>query len=291
MYGACFVVIRAALAYAPPLLLAGLRASLAGAALLALAAVAGRPLLRLGVGWGSVAALALTSTSVGFGTMFVSQVWATASLASVLGNLQPLFVTALAVPLLGERLGRRNVAALGLGIAGVTLAIGPSAAFGVGPALALASSVSLAGGNLILKRLGDGPDLLALSAWQLVLGALPLLAASAVAERGSQVDLGPDLALVLALLALPGTALPYLAWNWAVRRHEVGRLTTFLFLAPAFGVLLSAVALGDRLPEAGLLGVALVLAAAFLALGGEARTVSAVRPPMPPASAGPGSYR
>ncbi|HZC29938.1 MAG TPA: DMT family transporter, partial [Gaiellaceae bacterium] len=125
-YGACFIAIRAGLAYAPPLAYAGLRALLAGSALLAFAAASRRPLFRIGVPWTALAGVALTSTTLGLGTMFASQPSAGAGIAAVLANLQPLFVVAFAAVYLGERLSRAKVGALALGSAGVILLISPT---------------------------------------------------------------------------------------------------------------------------------------------------------------------
>ncbi len=121
IYAVCFVAIKAGLAFAPPLLFAGLRAEIAGVVLLALVVFLRRPVLPAISGWPGLVALALTSTSLGFAAMFLSPGRIGAGIASVLGNVQPLFVLVLAAAFLGEALTRAKVVALGLGLAGVTL--------------------------------------------------------------------------------------------------------------------------------------------------------------------------
>lgn len=263
-YGACFVAIRAGLQYAPPFAYAGLRAVIAGAALLAFGAVARQPLVATGVSWPALGLIALTSTTLGFGTMFASQPWVGAGIAAVLANLQPLFVVALAVVFFGERLRRTKVAALALGTLGVTFLVSPSLDRETGALLALASSASLAAGNLLLKRLGEPPRVVAFSAWQLVAGALPLLALSAFVEREARFDWTPRFLWTLGLLALAGTALPYLIWNWLIRTDEVGALSIYLFLTPVFGVVLASAIYGERLSASAWLGLTLTLIAAAL---------------------------
>ncbi|MBI2773662.1 MAG: DMT family transporter [Chloroflexi bacterium] len=264
VYGACFVAIRAGLEYAPPFAFAAARALGGGVTLLALAGVAGQPLLGTGVRWPALLAVALTSTTLGFGTMFSSQLWSGAGLASVAGNLQPLFVVALALVFLGEPLTRAKALALAVGSAGVALVVSPALTTEAGVLLALASSATLAVGNVLLKRLGDAPRVVVFSAWQLILGGLPLLALSAVLERGAPLDWSLELVALVALLALPGAALPYAAWNWLVRRGDVGSLSVFLFLTPVAGVVLAGVAYGERLSGASVLGLALTVLAALL---------------------------
>jgi drug/metabolite transporter (DMT)-like permease len=192
------VAIKAGLAYAPPHYYGGLRALIGGAALLPVLVVLREPLLSGRRHWPWVLALALISTSVAFGAMFLSPTRTEAGIASVLGNTQPLFAVVLAALFLGERVTTGKLVALRSGIAGVTLISyasfsgpgGPGGpgepdAYGVaGAVLALAAAGAAAGGSVTLKRMGAGCPLLTVAAWQLVVGSLPLLAASSVLEAG-----------------------------------------------------------------------------------------------------------
>ncbi|MBI4345813.1 MAG: EamA family transporter [Elusimicrobia bacterium] len=273
------MAIAAGLAYAPPFAYAGLRAAVGGAALLALAAALRQPLLRTGVGWPALVLVALASTTLGFGTMFASQLWSGAGIASVLGNLQPLVVVALAAAFVGERLTRAKAAALAVGVAGVVLVASPVVEAEAGGLLALASSVSLAAGNLLLKRLGQAPRIVVFSAWQLLIGGLPLIALSVLFERNATIAWGPELIGLVAFLALPGAALPYAAWNWLVPRDEVGRLAIFLFLTPVSGVILAGMVYGERRSASAVLGLALILfAAALMVRSGDGQRAARVSP-------------
>jgi drug/metabolite transporter (DMT)-like permease len=91
-------------------------------------------------------AIAATSTTIGFGAMFLSPRRTGAGIASVLGNTQPLFVLAFAAFFLGERVGRGKLVALLLGLAGVTLISYP--------ALAGADAYGISGAVLALGRQG-----------------------------------------------------------------------------------------------------------------------------------------
>ena len=101
IYAVCFVVIKAGLAYVPPLYYGGLRALIGGAALLPVLVVLREPVLpeRRHCPW--VLALALISYSVAFGAMFLSPTRTEAGIASVLGSTQPLFAVVLAALFLG----------------------------------------------------------------------------------------------------------------------------------------------------------------------------------------------
>lgn len=279
IYAACYAAIKAQLAFGPPLLLAGLRALVGGLVLLGALALFRRT-LQPGSGssrW--IGALALTTTTLAFGAMFLSPGRTGAGIASVLGNLQPLMVLALAAPLLGERFTRRKGLALGLGASGVLLIssaalVGPDAYGLSGAFLALSASGGLAAGAILAKRMGPQPHLLALTAWQLLLGALPLLVGSVIVEQGASVAWTAESLGLLLFLAVPGTALPTPLWYWLVQRGDVGELSLILYLVPVFGLGLAIVMFGEATTPVEMLGAAFMVAAVLaVALPGpSART-------------------
>jgi len=265
IYAVCFVLIKAGLAFAPPLIFGGLRALIGGGALIVLLLVLRRPLLPPRESWSGVVALALTATTVGFGAMFLSPGRTGAGIASVLGNAQPLLVVTLAAAVLGEPMTRGKWLTLALGMTGVTLIawqalVGPGADGISGAALALTASAGAAVGSVIFKRMRVTTGLLAITAWQLILGSLPLLAASALTERSLPVAWSLAFVGQLSFLALAGTSFVNAAWYWLVQRGEVSRLAVYLFLVPVFGLGMAALALGERLSAWESMGSALIVA-------------------------------
>lgn len=296
IYAACFAAIKAGLDNAPPLLFAGLRVLIAGAALLAVQAALRRPLIpdREDRRW--LPALTLTGIVAAYGAMFLSPGRTGASIASVLGNTQPLIAIMLAAAFLGERVTRRRLSVLALGLAGVTLVAmgalaGPNA-YGIdGPALALAASAGAAAGSVIVKRMGTRSDVLVLAAWQLIGGGLVLLAAAAVFERDAAVTWTPRFAGLLLFLALPGTAVAIPAWYWLVQRESVGRLTLSLFLVPVFGLAIGVLLLDETVSRLAIAGAALTIVAVGVAgresSGGADAVAPAARELLTSASAPP----
>jgi drug/metabolite transporter (DMT)-like permease len=71
----------------------------------------------------------------------------------VIAFAAPIFVTALSGPLLGEKVGWRRWSAVGVGFAGVIVAVRPDSAVGIGTALILASAVAYALTLLTLRPL------------------------------------------------------------------------------------------------------------------------------------------
>ena len=252
IYAFCFVAIKAGLAYAPPLLFAGLRVLIGGVVLFILAFFLRQPLLPPRRDWAGIVALALTATTLAFGAMFLSPGRTGAGIASVLGNTQPLMVVVLAALFLGERMTARKWATLAFGFMGVSLIagralVGPDAYGIAGAMLALAASLGAGIGNIIFKRLAIEGNLLVITAWQLVLGSLPLLVLTALFEQDGRVIWNAEFVGLLLFLALIGTALANAVWYWLLQREEAGRLTMFLFLVPVLGLGIAALAFGERI--------------------------------------------
>lgn len=271
LYAICFVAIRIGLSYAPPLAFAALRVFLAGALLLALAWWRGQPFWIPRRFWPALLLLTLSSGVIGYGTMFLSPGRAGAGIASVLGNTQPLVVIILATMFLRERLTWHKAVALAAGILGVVLisaaAIESASAAGfVGSLLALASAVAFGASTIIVARLSQGAPVLAITAWQFLLASIPLAVLSLLMEQQTTQIWNPVFLVIVAVLALFGTALTTAVWYWLVQRDDAGRLSLFLFLVPVLGVGLATLTLGEQIGLREGIGITLTLSGVLLSL-------------------------
>lgn len=242
VYSLCYVAIKAGLEYAPPLTFAGLRAAIAGVILALVASVRSGALLPPRRLWAGVVALGLLGTTVGYGAMFMAPGRSGAGISSVLGNTGSLFLVVLGWLFLSEPLSRRKLEALGLGAIGVTLIAYPAVTDPTlaGPTAALfplAAALALAGSAVILKRIDARDSLGHVAAWQLLLGAAPLLVLSFRLEAGSEIQWTPAFGGLLAFLAIVGTAAATWVWYWLVQREDVGRLGVFMFSVPLLGLI------------------------------------------------------
>ncbi len=283
VYAACFVLIKLGLADATPLRFAGWRALLAGGTLLIVLAVSGKPLLppRRLRRWVPVLGAVLT---LQYAAMFLSPGRAGAGLSSVLANTGPILLVLLAPLMLRERITRVTAAAVLLGSTGVALIAWPrsgaASAIGIiGILIPLASAFSSATETALFKKLDAGDALLSVAAWQLTLGALPLLALAPWLEPG-QITWTPAFIAALAFLAVPGTAFALALWYWLVQREPVGRLAGFMFLVPIAGLALAWVFFGETVSGLQAAGVAITLLGILLALGIRplTRPHAAIRP-------------
>lgn len=260
----CFVAIKTGLAYAPPLAFGGLRALIGGAALLAAALVTRRPVLPPTSMRHWIPAIALTGTTFTFGAMFLSPMFTGAGVASVLANMQPLFVIVLAGLFLRERMTRGKWITLGMGLAGAALfsaqALLTPGSDAAGAALSSLTSLGAATATVLFKLSGARDSVVTITGWSLMLGSAPLLLASAIAERDAAVILNAPFVATLLFLALAGTALTNVVWYGLVQRNDAGRMALFLFLIPVFGLAVAAVALGEPIWWQEGAGAALIVA-------------------------------
>jgi probable blue pigment (indigoidine) exporter len=263
-WGACFVAIRWGLRDAPVLWFAALRAVIAGAALLALARVQRRPTPRGRRSWTLIAALGLVNVTIAFAAMFAGVAGLATGVAAVLANAQPLLILLPASWLYGEEVTLRTSVALAVGFVGLLVVALPGGG-GRGAYLSLLAAAAITGGTLLARRLGD-MDILVVSAWHFLIGGGALVVLAAAAEGVPRVAWTPRFVLVLAFLALIGSAATFVAWFTEARRSRLDILSGWTLLTPVVGIGLAAVMLGERPTGWSAVGLSAVLVALWLIL-------------------------
>lgn len=106
------------------------------------------------------------------------------------------------------------------------------------------SQISSALSSSLIKRYSARFDVVTLSGWQFALGGLLLIAAG-LAGGGRIPAPSTPLAFVLLLYMALISAVAYTVWGILLQHNPVSRVTIFNFMTPLFGVLLSAVFLGE----------------------------------------------
>lgn len=151
-----------------------------------------------------------------------------------------------------ERLTARKVLGCAIGFAGVVLVnvAGEGGGFSftlAGEGMVLASTVAAATSSNLAKRFSAEHDPVLLSGWQFVLGgAVMLVVGLALGGRVAPADAASPLP-ALALLTYLGfiSAAAYSLWSLVLAANPVSRVAVFGFMNPVFGVLLSAILLGE----------------------------------------------
>jgi drug/metabolite transporter (DMT)-like permease len=176
----------------------------------------------------------------------------------------PLWATLLGAVLLGERLSIRKIGALLCGLAGLGLLALPAGdAFAqspVGLALMLSAAIGWAAGTVAVKAMRFEMSAVALTAWQLAVGGVPVLVGMLVFEGGGAGFAGLVYAATVPMI--------FCHWAW-YRVLEIlpASLASIGTLAvPVVGVLSSALLLGEAFGWTEIAAMACVVAALALAL-------------------------
>jgi drug/metabolite transporter (DMT)-like permease len=194
-----------------------------------------------------------------------------AGIATVLGNLQVVFVTVAAWALLGERPSARFVSVLPIVLTGVVLITGvfEADAYGADPVLGvifgLGTSLAYAVA-LLLLRAGAGESRRGSAAlFDFTLAAA--LVSAALGPVSGGFDLMPNWPAHgwLILLALVAQALGWLLISYALPRLRAAMTALLLLFQPVGAMLLAAAVLAERPSTLQLAGCGLVLAGVLLA--------------------------
>jgi drug/metabolite transporter (DMT)-like permease len=202
--------------------------------------------------------------------------------AALVITLNPVMTLLLAVWLFKERLNLIIGAGMVLAVLGAVVVIShgqPQAllhgAVGVGELLILGCVVCWVLYTLIGRWMLTGVDALSTTAVTSTIGAVLLLIASLIVE-GSQglvaaVHTDATAWTALLFLAFGATALAY-AWYFdGVKALGAGAASGYITLVPLFGVLISALLLGERIDTPMLLGGVMAIAGTAIMTWGRAR--------------------
>lgn len=235
------------------LLFAGVRFSLAGLMLLALAAATGRRMVVPRRDLGGIALLGLISTTAQYVFYYIGIAHSTGVKVSIVTSTSTFFSVLLAHLLfvndrltarraIGCIIGFAGVIAVNLGAGGFDLSV---SILGEGFIIIAALLFSIAG--IYGKQLSQRMDVLVMTGGQLLAGGL-VLAALGLATGGQFTRFGWEAALLIVYLALL-SASAFALWSLLLKHNPVGVVAIFNCLIPIFGVLLSGLFLGESVLE------------------------------------------
>jgi probable blue pigment (indigoidine) exporter len=221
--------------------------------------------------WWRLIWAALLNVSAWMGLTTVSLLWLNAGEAATLAYTMPVWTALLAWPILSERLVPRRIAALVLGIGGIAILVGGNGlsidvAKLPGVVIVLTAAMLFALGTVLSKRWRIDMAPIAATAWQVGIGCIPLLGASAILEHPHLFEMPWFGWAALSYTAVVSLGICYLTWFAALRRVEAGTAAIGMLLTPIVGVMASAVALGEPLQFPQLASLALVIAGVTLAV-------------------------
>jgi drug/metabolite transporter (DMT)-like permease len=274
-WGATWPAMKLALREIPPWTFRSLCLAIGGLGLLAIIRVGGQR-LRIPQGErGALAAVTLFNVTAWHLLSAYGLTMIEATRGVIIAYTMPLWTVLLARMVLGEPLVAERLLALALGLSGLAVLLGPDLyavwATPTGALMMLGAALSWAVGTVLTKRRRWTLSTASLTAWQLVLGGIPVVAGALLLEPSPSLHRAGWAALAgTAYAALVGVIFCHYTWFLLLGRLPAGLAALMTLGIPIVGVLTSAAALGERIGPTELSALVLVVAALAVLLFGPA---------------------
>jgi drug/metabolite transporter (DMT)-like permease len=269
-WGYNWVMMKVGLRDCDPFTFAVIRNFLGALALIAVVAIRGGSLRPKIFWWTALFGVFQTS-------LFALPVWAiylgSAGRASVLTYTMPFWLLMMAWPILGERIRGLQWVAVALALAGLVFILGPWNLRNVWASLlALGGGLAWAIGSLLFKlvRKRHQIELLPFTAWQALLGTLPLVVVAVLVDKEGPTWTG-SLIGALVYNVIPGSAVAWLLWMYILQNLPAGVAGISSLAVPVVGVLAAWLQLGERPLPLEAVGMGLIVLALAVLTARELR--------------------
>ncbi|HZU69171.1 MAG TPA: EamA family transporter [Ktedonobacteraceae bacterium] len=281
VWGSFPVAAKIGVEHAPPLLLSGVRFSLAFCIMASIVLIQRK---KLAITWRQhlqVCIISLLMVGIPGSIFFAAAPYAPVGVLTVMWSTTPIFTSLFTLRDAGEVHGWKLVSSLAIGLLGVLIVLLGRLPFLPAPSgsaqLFASSGPALAGelavlGSAVIYGLGiraakhSSPDIpvLVLTTWQVFYSGAFLLIMSLLFERGYPLD--PTLATLGALLylAIFCSCISFFLTFWLIRHIGAIRTAYGDFIIPGVTLVLSYFLLGESLTPAKIIGLALVILGVIL---------------------------
>lgn len=271
LWGTTYLGIRITLETMPPLLMAGIRWSAAGAIILGVLAARGARIPGPAE-WPALIVLGILLLGLGNGFVVLAELTIPSGLAAVLVAAVPFWMVAverLMSP--ADRISGRKMLGLIIGFGGIVLLVWPELQIGAGRGFLLgvgATQIACLGwavGSSYSRRRGAHENVLAVAALQMLFGGLVLAASGLVLGEWASFAYNSRTIGALIYLIFAGAIAGFSAYAYALKHLPVATVSLYAYINPIIAVVLGTLVLGEplspRLAAAGavvLAGMALV---------------------------------
>ncbi|WP_410512764.1 DMT family transporter [Paenibacillus sp. BR2-3] len=266
VWGINWPISKIALAYAPPILFAGLR-TIIGGILLTLFALPRIKELHLKERWPIYLTSAILSIVFYYGFQTIGLQYVPAGLFSAIVFLQPVLLGVFSWMWLGETMYGLKIAGLLIGFLGVvSLSMGgfTGSVSLWGIVLALASALSWALGTVYMKRNAIRVDRLWMTAMQILIGGVLLLITGSFSEQWSDISWNSEFIANTLFIAIFVIALGWLVYFKLINEGEASKVGSFTFLIPLISIGSSVVFLNERITWNLVVGLVLIVCSIIL---------------------------
>lgn len=260
-----FVGAKYIVPYADPFTFLTIRYVIAAAILIAIAALLKQPLkLTRDQVIASVAVGLLLHVIYIGGVFYAVSLGVSAGISAVIVSIQPVLVSILAVPLLGERIRWVQVVGLVLGVAGIALLLLPKVLQGdfssgiseVGIVICVIALLGTSAGYLAQKKLGGEIPFLTGTGLQYAVSAVVFATLSALTEN-QRVEWSPEfffgLAWIVLMLSIGSIVLLY----EMLRAGSASKVSSLYYLVPPVAAIQAYFLFDEVIPPIGIVGMAL----------------------------------
>ncbi len=202
------------------------------------------------------------------GVFFAISKGVSAGVAAVITSLQPVFVSILAVKVLGEKLRWSQFAGLITGLIGVVLVLGPtfdSSVSTVGIAAVFVALLGSTTATLMQKKFGAGIPMLAGTAYQYLAAGL-VLGIAAIATGGTRIDLTPKFAGAMIWLIFALSVGAVLLLLRLLNNGSAASVSSLFYLVPPATALEAYVLFGEKVNTQGFLGIGITALGVWLVI-------------------------
>jgi drug/metabolite transporter (DMT)-like permease len=255
LWGTTYLAIRLTLDTMPPLLMPGIRWTIAGSTLFAWLLMRGQPLPSRAA-WPGIALLGVLMIVLGNAGVVWAELTVPSGLAALIVASNPFWMAGVeAVRADGERLTWRRVLGFAVGFSGIVLLVWPELTHVTGAAKAgfLAGVAALqiacfgwALGSSYSKRHARGENILGTIAGQMLSGGLMLLALGTLHGEWAHLGFSARSAIAFAYLTTVAGVGGFGAYTYALRHLPVSLVSLYAYVNPVIAVALGVLVLGER---------------------------------------------
>jgi drug/metabolite transporter (DMT)-like permease len=280
LWGSTYLAIRISVDHLTPLLMGGMRFTAAGLMMLGYRAACGhriavgrRDLIRLAV----IGVLLLVTSNVVLGW---AETYIPSGLAALFIAVTPLWFLILERMSHGtDRLSRRGVAGIALGIIGVAILIWPdlsghaklAAGQLFGSVLVLLSSISWACGSILTRRWHMTVDPYTASGWQMLFaGLINGTLALAIGDPHRATWAASSLWAIVYLI-FAGSLVGFTAYVWLLKNVPIAKVATYAYVNPLVALLIGCTLHGEKMDGYMVAGSVVVIFSVVLVTGAKVR--------------------
>lgn len=267
VFGTAFPVVKAGLAYIPPLFFSAIRSYIAAAFLLSFMILSRDywyPCAR--ADWEAIAAGGLFLIG-GIGLGFLGQQFITAGVAAIIFSLSPIITAVLAWGLLpNERLTRRDYVGILLGFVGIAVVIRPDPSGLldpelIGKALLFGGVVIVALGSVLVRRSESTMPLPALTGWSMLVGGTIHVAFGyAIGESLRNIEVTPIAVALVIYLSIVVGAIGLVLYLTLMGEVGVMKASLTTYLTPIVAILIGIILLNEQIHPTAVVGFGIIMA-------------------------------